>query len=113
MLREGDNGSPSVTWIEHYGAKNTTTIKIAASAFEGSLRSKKLPRKSYFSIGSAGSVRENTLKFGKRIRLVHAPDGTNTGHVEIRRFDETESLLLEMLATEVFIEHISVVSIFP
>lgn len=97
-----------MTWVEHYGAKCPDTIAAAAIAFRGTLLKKKLPTKAYFAIGAAGDTRSKCAEHGKKIRLVHAPDGTNTGHVEIRRFTDDDRRLLDALALEVFAEHVAV-----
>lgn len=105
-LRPGDKGGLSLTWVEHYGAKCAATYSVAASKFRDSFG--KLGAKAYFAIGNAGATRETSANYGKQIRLVHAPDGSNTGHVELRRFTDEDRALLDALALEVFAEHIAV-----
>lgn len=107
-LRDSDKGGLSVTWIEHYGRKCLASVGIAASAFRDSLRSKKLGAQSYFVVGTAAETRVKAAEHGKQIRIVHAPDGPNTGHVEIRKFTDEDSSLLEAFAVEVYAEHIPV-----
>jgi hypothetical protein len=107
-VRPNDKGGLSLTWVEHYGEKSAATYNVAASAFRDSLESKKLPGKAYFAIGSAGQTRTTASDHGKRIRLVHAPDGPNTGHVELRRFDDEDRRLLDALALDVYSEHVAV-----
>ena len=110
-VRSSDNGGLSLTWVEHYGPKLQTTYSLAASKFRDSLESKKLPTKSYFAIGQAGTARSTAKTYKKQIRLVHAPDGPNTGHVEVRRFTDEDRSLLDALALEVFAEHVAVASL--
>jgi hypothetical protein len=107
-IRPSDDGGLSLTWVEHYGAKSMATYGIAASAFRDSLISRKLPAKAYFAIGEAGKTREVAKDHGKKVRLVHAPDGSNTGHVELHRFTDEDRRLLDALALEVFTEHVAV-----
>lgn len=107
-LRESDQGGMSLTWVEHYGEKSTVTYGVAAAHFRDSLSSKKLPTKGAFAVGQAGASRETAKAHGKQIRLVHAPHGTNTGHVEMRRFTDDDLLLLDALALDVFTEHVLV-----
>jgi hypothetical protein len=110
-IRPTDKGGLSLTWVEHYGAKSAATYNIAASAFRDSLESKKLPIKAYFAVGQAGGARATSASHGKKIRLVHAPDGPNTGHVELRRFTDEDRQLLDTLAREVFTEHVAVIGL--
>jgi hypothetical protein len=101
-----DDGGLSVTWVEHYGPKDDVTLKTAGTAFRESLPSKKLGSKAYFAIGQAGPTRTISQSYGKNIRLVHAPDGPNTGHVEIHRFSDEDRSLLDALS-EAYSEHVS------
>ena len=107
-IRETDHGGLSVTWVEHYGPHGTSGVEIAASAFRDSLLSKKIGGKAYFAAGLAGKTRETATQHNKTIRIVHAPDGPNTGHVELRRFSDDDRRLLDALAMEVFAEHFAV-----
>lgn len=106
-IRPCDNGGLSLTWVEHYGLKSIATYSIAASKFRDSLRSQKLGSQAYFAIGQAGATRSTAARCGKQIRLVHAPDGPNTGHVELRRFTDEDRGLLDALALDVFTEHVA------
>lgn len=110
-IRPTDNGGLSLTWVEHYGSKSQVTYSIAASKFRDSLPSKKLGPKGYFAIGQAGAARDTAKTYKKQIRLVHAPDGPNTGHVEVRRFTDEDRRLLDALALEVFAELVAVASL--
>jgi hypothetical protein len=107
-IRPSDKGGLSLTWVEHYGPKSLATYSYAASKFRDSLKSKKLGAKAFFAIGQAGIARQTAAKYGKQIRLVHAPDGPNTGHVELRRFTDEDRSLLDALALDVFAEHVAV-----
>jgi hypothetical protein len=106
-----DDGGLSTTWVEHYGAKSQSTYGEAASKFRDSLPSKKIGKQSYFAIGQVGNAKAACLTRGKKIRIVHAPDGPNTGHVELRQFSDEDQELLEILAEEVFSEHVAVASL--
>lgn len=107
-LRPEDKGALSLTWVEHYGDKSPATYSVAASKFRESLQSKRLGAQAYFAIGRAGATRQTAATHGKQIRIVHAPDGPNTGHVELRRFTDEDRTLLDALALEVFTEHVAV-----
>jgi hypothetical protein len=107
-IRPVDQGGLSLTWVEHYGLKSLATYNCAASKFRDSLPSKKLGAKSYFAIGQAGATRETAAAYGKKVRLVQAPDGPNTGHVELRQFTDEDRRLLDALALDVFGEHVAV-----
>lgn len=110
-LRPSDKGGISLTWVEYYGQKGSATYGIAASAFRDTLESKRLSSKVYFAIGNAGKTRETAANYGKRVRLVHAPDGANKGHVELRRFTDDDRRLLDAFVMEVYIEHVSVMDL--
>ncbi len=110
-IRPSDDGGLSLTWVEHYGAKSIVTYGIAASAFRDSLEKRKLPTKAYFAIGEAGRTRAISKDHGKKVRLVHAPDGSNTGHVELHRFTDEDRRLLDALVLEVYTEHVAVVEL--
>jgi hypothetical protein len=75
------------------------------------LNQKKLGAQGCFAVGNAGQTKAACLARDKKIRLVHAPDGPNTGHVEIRQFSDEDQQLLEILADEVFTEHVFVASL--
>ncbi|WP_282949448.1 MULTISPECIES: hypothetical protein [unclassified Sphingopyxis] len=110
-VRPSDQGGLSVTWIEHYGEKDVATVTVAAAAFRDSLEKKKLAPKAYFAVGNAGLTRRLAAEHGKKIRLISAPDGSNTGHVEIHRFSDDDRTLLDALALDVYTEHIAVASL--
>lgn len=110
-LRPSDKGGLSLTWVEHYGAKELATYSIAASKFRDTRQSKKLGAKAYFAIGNAGKSREISVNYGKQVRLVHTPEGPNTGHVELRRFTDEDRALLDALTLEVFTEHVAVMDL--
>ena len=105
-VRPSDNGGLSLTWVEHYGVKCIGTYAVAASKFRDSFG--KLGAKACFAIGTAGATRQTSAIHGKQIRLVHAPDGPNSGHVELRRFSDEDRALLDALALDVFAEHVTV-----
>lgn len=107
-VRESDKGGLSLTWLEHYGPHERSTVEMAASAFRDTLREKKLGGKSYFAVGLAGLTRTTAAQYDKQIRIVHAPDGPNTGHVELHRFSDEDRRLLDALSLEVYVDHIPV-----
>lgn len=107
-MRPDDEGGLSLTSVEHYGAKSQKVIETAATAFRGSLPSQKLGAKSYFAVGSVGETKSVSLAHGKKVRFVAAPDGPNTGHVELRQFTDEDRTLLDALALDVYTEHLAV-----
>jgi hypothetical protein len=106
-----DDGGLSTTWVEHYGPKSLATYSVAASKFRDTLLKKKLPVQGCFAVGNAGQTKAACLARDKKIRFVHAPDGPNTGHVEIRQFSDEDQQLLEILADEIFTDHVFVASL--
>ena len=110
-VRPSDKGGLSLTWVEHYGEKSEATYSIAASHFRDSLEKKKLATQAYFAIGQAGLTRKTAAAHGKQVRIVHAPDGPNSGHVELLRFTDEDRVLLDALAIDVFSEHVAVVKL--
>lgn len=110
-VRSSDAGGLSVTWIEHYGEKSVSTIAVAAGAFRDSLDSKKIGTKAYFAVGNVGATKSVASEYKKNVRLVSAPDGPNTGHVEIHRFTDEDRALLDALALDVYTEHVAVAAL--
>lgn len=110
-LRSDDDGGLSTTWVEHYGLKGFSTYKIAGTRFRDSLESKKLGPKSYFAVGNVGKTKATCSVRSKKIRIVHDPYSTNSGHVQIRQFSDDDIALLEALAEDVFTEHVSVATL--
>jgi hypothetical protein len=104
MLRDDDKGGLSVTWIEHFGAKGAPAKRDAAVAFRSSLPSKKLPAQGLFASAEVNNIIHAGKVHQKKLRVVHDPIPDNTGHSEVRHFTDDDFELLDLLASEIFIE---------
>jgi hypothetical protein len=105
-LRTSDKGGLSTQWVEYFGEKSLPTYSSAAERYRDNLPSKRIGSLAYFAIGNVGMVKLAASEAKKRIRVVHEPDGTNEGHAVIRRFTDDDRALLDVLAIEVFAEHV-------
>lgn len=103
-IRAADKGGLSVTWIEHFGKDGRNSRAAAAAAYRESLPSKKLPAKGAFAWAEIEAIKNAGVPYRKRIRVVHDPVEGNPGHAEVRHFDDDDLELLELLATDVFID---------
>lgn len=97
-----DQGGMSVTWVEHFGAYGAPAKRDAAIAFRNSQPSKKIGSKALFATANVQSVLDAGATFSKALRVVHDPVPENTGHTEVRHFDDDDLELLDMLASQVF-----------
>ncbi|HEY6813946.1 MAG TPA: hypothetical protein VI168_00270 [Croceibacterium sp.] len=93
-----------MTWIEHFGAKSSASKRAAAIAFRASLPSKKLPASGLFASAQVGAVLAAGHSFQNELRVVHDPVIGNSGHAEIRHFDDSDLELLDHMASSVFDE---------
>ena len=103
-LREEDNGGLSVTWVEHYGSYGVLAKRRAAIAFRESLKTKRIGGEAVFATAQVKSIIDAGAGYNKSIRVVHDPVSGNPGHAEVRHFTAEDLRLLEVLATEVFID---------
>lgn len=110
-LRDVDEGCLSTTWVEFYGPKTIASISKAGKCVRLSQKSEKIPASAYFAIGQVESLKVASLQYGRRVRVVHAPETCNPGHVEIRQLDDENLELLEVLASQVFCELVPVSSL--
>lgn len=101
-LRDDDKGGLSVTEIEYYGPQSPETRAKAAAAFKESLGSKKLGVNGIFAYAKIERIKIASLKYDKKIRIVHDPVPGNPGHAEIRHFTDEDLSLLDHFATDVF-----------
>jgi hypothetical protein len=102
MLRPEDRGGLSVTWIEHFGQPSLQTLRAAAIAYRASLPSGKLGPTGAFATGNVDAVIQVAASFRKQVRIVHSPEPGNSGHAEVRHFEDDDLELLGRLASDVF-----------
>jgi hypothetical protein len=100
-LREGE-GYLSVTWLEHFDPQYEQGLIQAAEAIRRQLIVKERDGFSTTQVGSFCGVCE---RFNKKVRVVHEPiNPGNTGHVAIRRFPKDNLELLDLLASDAFLD---------
>ncbi len=103
-LRADDKGGLSVTWVEFFGGLDAATVKNAAIAYRESLPSKNIAASAAFAIASGNAIKSSALRYKKRVRIVHDPVIGNDGHAEIRHFTDEDHELLDVLASDVFLD---------
>ena len=101
-LREGDEGGVSVVEVEHFGAFGPAARKSAAIAHRNTTREKKLGPQAIFAWAKVADVVGAGKRYGKALRVVHAPVAGNPAHAEIRHFAPEDIDILDYYATDVF-----------
>jgi hypothetical protein len=100
-LRDGEEYL-SVTWLEHFDPEYEQGLVQAAEAIRRQLGVKP---KDGFSITDVEGFCDICEKFDKKVRVLHEPiNPENTGHVAIRKFPRNEVGLLDLLASEAFVD---------
>lgn len=100
-LRDGETYL-SVTWLEHFDPQYEQGHIQAAEAIRRQLEVK---TNDGFSTTQVGGFYDICEGFNKRVRVLHEPiNPENTGHVAIRRFPRDNLELLDLLASDAFID---------
>ena len=100
-LRDGE-AYLSVTWLEHFDLEYERGLTQAAEAIRRQLR---VNPNDGFSITKVESFCDICGKSNHKIRILHEPiNPENTGHVAIRRFPKDDLKLLDLLASEAFVD---------
>jgi glucokinase len=109
MLGVKDKGGMSVTWIEHFGAFGMAAKRQGAIAFRESQQSRKLGATAVFATAQVQKILDAGTGFSKQLRVVYDPVPGNSGHAEIRHFEDDDLQLLDLLASDVFsdIDHVA------
>ena len=100
-LREGE-AYLSVTWLEHFDPQYERGLIQAAEAIRRELTVKD---NDGFSTTEVGEFCDICERFDEKVRVLHEPvnDG-NTGYVAIRRFPRDNLELLDLLASDAFVD---------
>jgi hypothetical protein len=85
----------STNWLEFYSGDRAIqmleTVRLTRKVRD-------VGKKSAFAYGVAGEIRKTCEKRKHQIRIVHAADGDNISHAEVRRFPRDDLELEEMLS---------------
>lgn len=99
--RKPEEDGLSVTWIEAFSENGDHQRWAAVSAMRATI---KVGTKSAFAWAVTGIVRDICIQRNSKIRIIHAPEDGNPGHTEIRQIPRDDDVLLDMLASEAFID---------
>ena len=100
-LREGE-AYLSVTWVEHFDPQYERGLIQAAEAIRRQLEVK---GNDGFSTTKVGKFCDICESFNEKVRVLHEPENPdNTGHVAIRRFFGNNLKLLDLLASDAFVD---------
>ncbi|MBV1834439.1 MULTISPECIES: hypothetical protein [Acetobacteraceae] len=108
LQQKRDETFVSVNWLEYHkksvsSLSRDESLKLVrndlASAFPPKPTSKAL-----LAIGNVGQIKSTCAAAGAPVRITHEPTKNNPSHAGIRQLSTEENELLEVLATEVFID---------
>ena len=100
-LREGETYL-SVTWLEHFDSQYEKGLIKAAEAIRRQLTVK---RNDGFAMTEVEAISVTCERFSIIIRALHEPiNPENTGHVAIRRFPSDNLELMDILASDAFVD---------
>lgn len=92
----------SVTWVEHFDPQYEQGLIQAAEAIRRQL---KVKRNDGFSTTEVRALRDVCESYDEKVRVLHEPvNPENTGHVAIRRFPRDNLALLDLLASQAFVD---------
>lgn len=97
-LREGEEYL-SATWLEHFGEQVPANLHLAVAAIRNSMN---VGAKSGFALGIAKMIGDGSERCNCKIRIVHEPEDTNTGHTAVRRWPTDNQDLFDLMADEVW-----------
>ncbi|MCH8998172.1 MAG: hypothetical protein IID48_07870 [Proteobacteria bacterium] len=100
-LRDGE-AFLSVTWLEHFDPQYERGLTQAAEAIRRQLE---VRGNDGFSTTAVGGFCDICERFKEKVRVLHEPvNPENTGHVAIRRFPRDNLDLLDLLASDAFVD---------
>lgn len=103
-LREGEDYLSS-TWVEFFQQPSRLdNLTSAVRAIRGS--DLKVTAKSGFAIGRVAKVKEACARRAKTLRVIHEEEPDNAAHVAVRNWPKDDDDLLELMANEIWAEHI-------
>ena len=92
----------SVTWLEHFDPQYERGLIQAAEAIRRQLTVK---GNDGFSTTEVGGFCDICERFDEKVRVLHEPvNDENTGYVAIRRFPRDNIELLDLLASDAFVD---------
>jgi len=107
-LRPRYEGCLSVCWIEHFGGYDLAAKRDAAIAFRETLDTKHIGGAAVFAAAQVDAIVQSGKRFEKAIRVIHDPVPGNAGHACVRHYSNEDLELMDVLATEVFTDVVSV-----
>ena len=108
-LRPEDDGALSALWVEFFQSEAGDQHQQAIAQFAKGVTFKKNDQ---FAKGKVSDIRDACQAYGVQVRIVHEPDGDLECHALVRRFNDTNDDLLELLAAEAWAE-LHVPAAFP
>lgn len=100
-LRPEDDGGLSCGWLEFYPGQRAAQIAASIATFKGTIS---VSKNAMFAVGNVGAVREACASMSAPVRVIHAPVPGHDAHSEVRRFNDQNLQLLELLAADVWAE---------
>jgi|KBSSwiStaDraftv2_1062776.scaffolds.fasta_scaffold144287_4 hypothetical protein len=103
--RKPDEDALSVNWQERVTGALIDQLRAAARLIRDTQESKKIGAKSRLARLQVKATKEIAKKRGAKIRIVHEPVDGNEPHAAIRQLPDDDLELLEMIASEVVVDH--------
>jgi hypothetical protein len=99
--RRPGEGYLSVTWIQHFSSDYEAGFRSSVNAMRSQLTVKPADG---FTCGQVGSI--TTICSGRncRVRILHEPEESNSGHSAWRGLDDNDMELLGQLADDAFVD---------
>jgi hypothetical protein len=96
-----DEDALSVNWLEYFEGAWEAKIQASVTTFRSTL---KVGPKSAFGIGNIGKIKEVCRARRAAVRIVYEPTDDNPSHSGIRRLPREDTILLDALAADAFVE---------
>jgi hypothetical protein len=96
-----DEDSLSVNWLEYFEGEREAKIQASVKTFRSTL---KVGTKSAFGVGNVAKIKEVCRARGATVRIVYEPIDENQSHSGIRRLPRDDTMLLDSLAADAFVE---------
>jgi hypothetical protein len=99
--RKPDEDSLSVNWLEYIDGDREAQIQTSVKTFRRTIT---VGTKSAFGVGNVGNIKEVCRAKGASVRIVYEPTDNNQSHSGIRRLPREDTILLDALAADAFVE---------
>ena len=96
-----DEESLSVNWLEYFEGEREAKIQASVKTFRSTLN---VRTKSAFGVGNVAKIKEVCRARGATVRIVYEPTDENQSHAGIRRLPREDTMLLDSLAADAFME---------